>query len=173
MTTAVEFEIIKPKKIRFDLLPKALEKSVKEEAKEHQKRLKKTTTTWKGAKPDFESETDTSGGNLIVVTGPTGNERGAQKWRWLDEGTKAHYVPKSGVARMTFQPNYRAKTKPRQFRSGRGGASGPFITRKGRWKVSGIKARQWSETLAKERRKPFARRAQKNVDRAAKKSGGG
>ena len=77
---------------------------------------------------------------------------------YVDEGTRDHYVPKTGTALMAFRPGYKAKTAPGKIGSGAGGAFGDRIVRRGRWKVRGIRAREFSPTIQKRRRKPFTRR---------------
>ena len=94
-----------------------------------------------------------------------------QKWVWLNEGTKAHMVPKSGVATMSFHPRYAAKTRPGRLSSKAGGPRGKRITRRGRWRVSGIDARKWDEALAKQRRRPFGKSMAQGMKVGSKKAG--
>ena len=106
---------------------------------------------------------DVSGGDAAVLVG-TDNE----VYGYVDEGTKAHYVPKSGTATMAFRPGYTAKTRPKKISSQSGGAYGDRIVRRGRWRVGGIKAREFTPTIQKRRRKPFTRRMVKAMQKASK-----
>ena len=67
--------------------------------------------------------------------------------------------------------NTKSKTRPRKLSSGGGGPRGSRIVRRGRWKVSGIEAREWDETLAEEREGPFKDAMQKAIKKGAQKAG--
>jgi hypothetical protein len=70
---------------------------------------------------------------------------------FLDKGTRKNYpIPKSGTANLRFRSGYTAKTRVRVIGSRGGGASGPFVHRR-RVIHPGIKAREFSLTIAKRR----------------------
>ena len=154
---------IKPKKLNVDGFRTATLNALRAEGRDVKKEYEKTTKTWK-KKPEFEvliGLTRRVPGSASVLVG-TDNEI----YRYVDEGTKGHYVPKSGVATMKFRPGYKAKTRPKQIKSYKGGAFGDKIVRRGRWWVKGIVAREFSPTIQKRRRKPFTRRMVKAMQKA-------
>ncbi len=158
---------IKPKKLNVDEFRKEVLNALRAEGRDVKKEYEKTTKTWK-KKPKFEvliGLTRGPGGSASVLVG-TDDEI----YRYVDEGTKGHYVPKSGAATMAFRPGYKAKTKPRKIGSSAGGAFGNKIVRRGRWWVKGIVAREFSPTIQKRRRKPFTRRMVKAMQAAGSKA---
>ena len=169
----IRFEIIRPDDFKIDEVRQEMLNALRKEGTAQRKRFDGTTATWKGRKPKFKTKvglTRTSG-EASVETVPGGDAKGVQKWGWLNEGTKAHWVPKGGVATMAFSPGYKAKTRRGKLSSGAGGPRGNRIVRRGRWRVSGIEARDWDETLAKERRKPFKKATNDAIARGTKKAG--
>ena len=82
---------LKPKKLKIDKVRLNILNALRAEGKAVKKELDKTTTTWKGAKPTFEIAIGLTGADAIVLIGPAGNKKGAQKWGWLDDGTKKNY----------------------------------------------------------------------------------
>lgn len=93
-----------------------------------------------------------------------------QHFTWVNEGTKDHYVPKTGTATMAFR-KYKAKTRPQWIGSRAGGAYGGVIVRTGRWKVSGIKAREYDKVLKKKWQPEFNKRMFEAMRQAARASG--
>ena len=153
--------------IRLEML-----NALRKEGKEDRKALDKTTAAWSGRKPTFKTTSiSLASGNASVTTEPKGDERGVQKWVWLNEGTRAHMVPSTGVATMSFHPRYSAKTRPGRLSSRRGGPQGSRIVRRGRWMVSGIEARNWDEALAKQRKRPFGKAMAKAIKKGSEKAG--
>ena len=163
---------IKPQRLRVDKIRLEILNALRAEGRTQVKEYEKTTASWKGEKPAFESLIDLTYEDASVLTGPTGSARAVQKWRWLDEGTKP---PRGGVIVprrkkwLRFRAGYRAKTSPRRFSSRGGGPFGDVVFAKRVRRRKGIKARLWTETLAKRRRKPFTRAMIKAMQRAASK----
>ena len=158
---------IKPKKLNVDAFRLETLNALRAEGRDVKKEYQKTTKTWK-KKPEFEvliGLTRGPGGSASVLVGTDD-----KVYRYVDEGTKGHYVPKTVAATMAFRPGYKAKTKPRKIGSGAGGAFGDKIVRRGRWWVKGIVAREFSPTIQKRRRKPFTRRMVKAMQAAGKKA---
>jgi hypothetical protein len=79
---------LKPAKLRVNQVRLNILNALRKEGKIVKRELEKTTATWKGAKPTFEIAIGLTGQDAIVLIGPGGNPEGAQKWVWLDEGTK-------------------------------------------------------------------------------------
>ncbi len=155
---------IKPKKLKVDAFRLEMLNALRAEGRAVKKEYEKTTKTWK-KKPEFEMLIGLTGKDASVLVG-TDNEI----YGYVDEGTEGHYVPKTGVATMKFRPGYKAKTKPKQIKSYKGGAFGNKIVRRGRWWVKGIQPREFSPTIQKRRRKPFTRRMVKAMQAAGSKA---
>ncbi len=158
---------IKPAKLRVDKVRLNLLNALRAEGKVVKTELEKTTATWKGEKPTFKLLISLQGGNAVVLIGPGGSTKGAQKWVWLDEGTPRHPIVAKNprISKRTKKPlppmlvfrhgsGFTAKTKVGSFSSGSGSNTGNFVQKK---KVihPGIKARGWSVDIVKRRKKPF------------------
>ena len=154
MSITVTVKEIKPQRFKPEAIKKEVEAALKAEGKYHQKELKKTVATWRN-KPQFESLQDTAGGDLIVITGPTGNTDAVQHWVWADKGTRRRVITAKRAPYLRFRRNYSAKTVSKQFVSYPGGSYGGWVRKKS--VVHEIKAREWSETLSNRRKVPFRR----------------
>ncbi len=159
MAEVFAFKGIKPKKLKVEAIRKEIMQELQKEGKEQQKQLKKTTATWKGDKPKFESIVDIDAEGAGVLTGPSGSTMGIKKWNWLDQGTN--------VRRALMSRNWKSKTRPNYFGSGAGRGRVVFISK--RINRPGIKARNWSGLLTKRRRKPFTNRMIKAMRRGAQR----
>ena len=158
------FKAIKSQKLKEDVFRLAILNELRKEGTTQKKELNKTTSTWKGAKPTFETLVGLSrglGGGASVATGPSGNTEGVNKWHWLNGGTRIRWA--------LMSPNWKSKTKPGKFKSG-GGRGRVVVT--GRRRMSrpqpGIKARNWADKLQKQRRKPFTLLMIRAMNRSAK-----
>jgi len=167
--TAIVFKAIRPSKLNVGSFRTALLNATEAEGMSQQIELRKTVKTWTGERPSFDSLTSIKGGDLTVITGPTGGKLGVSKWTWLDEGTKKHPIKARKAKSLRFRHGgFRAKTAVGKFASGAGSpATGP-------WRFPrqvmhpGNKARGWSALLTKQRREPFRKRVFDALDRAAK-----
>lgn len=142
---------IKPQKMKLDNVRKELLKAAEAEGKEVQKLYGQAVATWQGDKPDFETLIDVTGRDVQVLTGPNGSQEALKKFKFLDEGTRIRWA--------LMSRDWKSKTKPGSLRSGRGRGrvvvAGKRHMRRPR---PGIKARKWTETIAKRRRRPFTQR---------------
>jgi hypothetical protein len=148
---------LKPKKLKISQVRLNILNELRAEGRIIKKELEKTTATWKGAKPTFEIAIGLTGQDAIVLIGPAGNPEGAQKWVWLDEGTRPHVIRAKNAPNLVFQTGFTPKTKVKTFSSSAGSSSPPWRATK-QVKHPGIEARQWSKEIVKRRRKPFTRR---------------
>lgn len=167
MTVVVAMKAIKPKRLKVDAIRLEILNALRKEGTVHRKELQKTTATWKGEKPKFESLFGLTGEDATVVTGPTGSDKAVDKWVWLNDGTKIRWALMSS--------DWRSKTRPRRFKSGRG--AGRVVVAGKRYMQAhnirprpGIKAREWTVLLTKRRKRPFTRRMIKAMQHAAKKA---
>jgi hypothetical protein len=150
---------LKPKKLKVDKVRLNILNALRKEGRVVKRELEKTTATWKGAKPTFKIAIGLTGTDAIVLIGPAGNIEGAQKWVWLDEGTKKNYpITAKKAPFLIFRDGrgFRAKTKVKTFSSGPGANTGPWV-RKKQVIHPGIEARDWSIEIVKLRRKQFTK----------------
>lgn len=171
MTTFV-VKAIKPQRLNVDGFRQEILNELRAEGRDHRKALKPTVATWKGEKPKFESLIGLergSAGSASVLTGPTGSEKAVWKWRWLDEGTRIRWA--------LMSRDWKSKTRRRVFGSFRGRGRVVIAGRRAMQRRNirprpGIKAREWSVTLMKRRRRPFTRRMIGAMQRAGNKAYG-
>ena len=147
---------IKPKKLKVDQIRLNILNELRKEGRRAVKEFEKTTATWKGDKPDFKFLIGLTKEAATVVVGPAGSGKGAQKWVWLDEGTKPHTIEAKNVPNLIFRDGrgFKPKTSVGKFSSVPGSNTGQFRKKK---KVNhpGIDARGWSVIYVKRRQKPF------------------
>jgi len=153
MSLTVTIKGIKPQRFKTEEIKREVEKALDAEGKLHQRELKKTVQTWR-KKPKFESLHEYGRGDMIVITGPTGDTEAAQHWVWTDKGTKPHIIRARNAPALRFQVNYSPKTFPRQFTSYHAGSWGPW-RRPFSVRHPGTEPRRWSEILSQQRKTPF------------------
>lgn len=153
--TVFQVKAIKPAKMNIPQVKQEILKELKAQGKLVEKEYQKTTRSWSGAKPKFESIVDVSG-NPAVLTGPTGSALAVNKFVWLDFGTRAHTITARRARRLRFRAGgFKAKTKPGVIGSSRGSpASGPVVYKRS-VRHPGTTARRFSETIQKRRKQPF------------------
>jgi hypothetical protein len=131
------------------------------DAKKMVKDFERTTKTWQGTKPKFQSEVRVepqvnplSGEfpkKIFTTVWSRGDgSKGYWKWRWLDEGTKKRYA--------LMQKGFRPKTRVGQLDSWKGAKGAvlyrgrPLLLKK---PLPGIKPRKFTKTLSKKWNKPY------------------
>ncbi len=156
---------IKPKKLKVDQVRLRILNELRKEGRRATKEFEKTTATWKGEKPTFKSLIGLTTEAATVVVGPGSSTKGAQKWVWLDEGTKPHPIVAKNAPNLVFRSGsgFTAKTSVGKFSSRAGTNTGSFLKKK-RVNHPGIEARNWTGLYVKRRQKPFS----ENLIEAAK-----
>lgn len=149
-----------------DKMRLALLNEMRKIGKEIKEDFDTTTATW-DKKPDFKL-TVSLAGSVPSVTVETADE----VYKWVDEGTKAHWVEPVNAKVLAFRANYQAKTAPGVIGSGAGGASGDMVFSKGH-EVSGIKARGFSKKIQNKWKGEFGKRMAEAMKEVAKASGQG
>ena len=127
-----------------------------------------TVSTW-DEKPKFQALKglgNNSGGAAVIVG--TDDEI----YKFVDEGTVAHRIPKTGFANLRFQPKYTAKSAPFMLGSRSGGPSGSYVFRRTTF-VKGIKARKFTDVIRKKWQPIFTARMDQAIKREVKKQGAG
>ena len=142
---------IRPKRLKVESCAKEIKAALKDEGRDVVKEYEKTVATWK-KKPKFESIVDVSGGDAAVLTGTD-----SEIYGYVDEGTRPHIIRPVRASRLRFKSGYKAKTQPRKIGSQAGGAFGDTVYAM-QVRHPGSKAREFSPTIQKRRRKPFTRR---------------
>lgn len=150
------------KEIRLQIL-----NELRKEGRRQVRELKKTIETWKGVRPGFDFLVGlTRDGHASVLTGPVGPKFGVLKWFWLDQGTKIRWA--------LMSRDWRSKTTRRSFSSRPG--EGRAVLRGRRAMLAagigprpGIEAREWTNLLMENRKRPFQRNMGKAVRRGTRK----
>lgn len=125
---------------------------VQTEGETQQKLYRKTTATWK-SKPDHELEFSRDK-KEIIATNITDN----RIYYFLHEGTKVRYA--------ILSRDWKSKTTPRRLSSGSGRGRVVFISRK--LPQPGIEAREWTDVIIRNRKRPFQRDMQKVMELIAR-----
>lgn len=164
------FKSIKPAtKFRSSTFRDEFRKAADQMSGQVKKDFEKTTATWK-EKPEFETSVkvgNVAGGKLAKqVTGSASGislevSTDSAIYLYLDEGTEVRYA--------TMSKDFRAKTRPRFIGSRRGRGRKLFVSKK--HPRPGIKAREFTKTIAKKWTPAFRDRMNKAMDTAATKSG--
>lgn len=148
---------IKPKRLDIPGVQRRIETVLQQEGEAIAKEYRKTVATWAN-KPKFEVLTDTTGGSLIIIVGPTGNADAVKHFVWTDEGTKPHIIRAKNAPRLAFRTGFTAKTKARVIGSGQSSVSGE-LTRPLVVNHPGTEAREFTQTImSATRRKRIAKR---------------
>lgn len=166
------FKSIKPAtKFRSSTFRDEFRKAADQMSGQVKKDFEKTTATWKDEdKPEFEIAVkvgNLAGGKLArQVTGSASGvsleiSTDSEIYLFLDEGTEVRYA--------TMSKDFQAKTRPRFIGSRRGRGRKLFVSKK--HPRPGIKAREFTKTIAKKWTSPFRDRMNKALDTAANKSG--
>lgn len=161
---------IKPPALKADTVRLELLNALKKEGREQIRMLQQTTAGWSGAKPTFEQQVSLAGGNATLLVGPGGDMQGAQKWVWLNEGTRGHWVFPKRAKALRFFTEGANSTTPGRLTSQRGWRGGPPAFSKGHY-VSGITARGWVLIIYRERHIPMRQALNTALEQGLKKAG--
>ena len=151
---------LKPKKLKIDKVRLNILNVLRAEGRIMIKELNKTTATWKGARPKFVMAIGLDGTTAQVIVGPAGSAKGAQKWGWLNDGTKKNYpITAKNAPFLVFRhgSGFTPKTKVGVLSSSPGANTGSFI-KKRQVIHPGIEARNWTVVIVKRRKKPFTKK---------------
>jgi len=107
----IKFKSVKPGPLK----DKAMEKYIREQFKKLGDRFARTynlqTSHWEGEQPEFKPVYRSGGTWAQIVLKPT-NEKGAQKWQWIDEGTAPHVIKVKDAKALFFLSMYKAGSMP-------------------------------------------------------------
>lgn len=161
MPEVFQLKVIKPKKLKVDAIRLELLNALRAEGRDIKKEYEKTTKTWK-RKPNFETLIGLTGKDASVLVGTD-----SSVYKFVDEGTRIRWALMSA--------DWKSKTKPKKIGSTRGSGRVIIAGRRAMQRRNikprpGIKAREFSETIRKQRRKKFTRRMVKAMQQGAKKA---
>lgn len=159
---------IKPKRLRPDAVRLELLNTLRKEGTTQRKELEKTVRTWSAPKPRFESAISLAGGDLTILTAPTGTKQAVDKWTWANDGTRNRSIHARRKPYMVFQVGYQARTMPKQFSSGKSRRHGQWVRVK-TVRNHRIRPRAWTETLSKRRIDPFRKAIFAAIERGSRK----
>ena len=138
---------IKPKRLQDDRMRLALLSGMKKIGRESVKEYEKTVSTWK-QKPKFDYLISLQQPGPTLLVGVSGGGDGADHWRYVNEGTRAHVILPKGNYPLKFQSGYNAKTTPGIISAKAGGPFGDVIYAKGVLHP-GTEARNFDEAITK------------------------
>jgi len=171
----LSMKVITPKLINLNGIIPAWQKENEKIGKEMEKDFRKTTQTWTH-KVQFVKEIVSASGRIGVRIYTVDTI-----WRYLDEGTKAHYIPvvppsqntkagKPGKGYLAWRSGYKSKTSVGTIPSVAGGASGSWVySRKGHM-VSGIQARNWVDLIYRKWERLYVMRMSNRMNEELKKA---
>lgn len=165
MTSVLRAKAIKPDFLKVDNIRKELLNELRREGKALKRDFDKTIAGWEGDKPTFSPEIGLTSREASVIVRPRGNDKGVNKWGWLDKGTSIRWA--------LMSRDWRSKTKPGKLSSG-GGAGRVVIAgrramqRRNIGPRPGIRARGWSIKIGRKYKRRFPRRIGLAIKRAKK-----
>lgn len=162
---AILFKEIKPGKFNQAAVQKALQKELVAISKDMLFDFEVTVYTW-NKKPKFQRLIDATPYKTEILVG-TDDEI----YKYVDEGTKRHWVQPKNAPALAWQTGYKPKTVVGKMIAQPGGKFGPWAyDAKGHW-VKGIKARKFTKTIQKSWEKKYKTRMEKAMKTAAQVSG--
>ncbi len=162
---AFVFESIVPPEMDIDQYRLEYLNELRKEGRKIKREYEKTTKTWR-RKPVFETLiglTRKGGGEASVLVGTDHPIYG-----YVDEGTDPHPIDARGAPYLVFRRKFTPKTSRGQIGSRRGSRSGGWVSKK-HVNHPGIKARNFTLTIAARRKGPFVRNMRKANERATDK----
>lgn len=136
-------------------LARAVKNGMDAEAERVKSDLAATTETWED-KPQFTIKSKGPYVRTITTTHAV--------WVMLNKGTRPHIIrPKNGKVLTWMGNNYRAKTRPGQLTSYKGGNNNTIVYAQ-EVQHPGTVARDWDEAAAKKSRTHFPKQMQRAID---------
>lgn len=134
--------------------------------------FERTTSHWKGVKPNFVKVMRRNGDQeMILQIRVVGPEEGRKKWKWLNEGTDPHVIrPKGKGYPLRFRTGYQAGSKPKQTYTIGAYTTGPEVAAM-HVNHPGFPAREWSDLIVRDHQKSFESWMAAAMGHAAKASG--
>lgn len=116
--SGIRMEVIVPRELfDVDSFVRVLTNTVQQTSKAIKVDFEVTQQTWDN-KAKF-SITKIKDGSKIFTT--------SDQYRFVNDGTRAHFIRPKNARRLAFQPKYKPKTKPKVIGSRQGGSSGQTV----------------------------------------------
>lgn len=118
-------------------------------------------------KPDFRLDIDVAPARIEILVTPRG--RNKKRFRYVNEGTRAHIIRPRKTKALHFRTGHNPKTRPiAQYNVGDGGSTGGFVTAK-QVKHPGTKPRKFTEKFMRDELPDFKRECENALRRAARR----
>lgn len=156
----VTFKPILPDKFNSSAFTKAFEIAVKEQTIINDNEYKKTYRTF-SHKPTFTQKYKTTATEISGITETSGDGSTENPYPFVERGTSVRYA--------TMTSDFSPKTRTRIIGSSRGRGGKLFVSKK--HPRPGIKAREFSQEIAKRQQPKFAKRVKVAMIKGAKESG--
>ena len=148
-----KFKAIKPAPVNASLVSNYIRQESKAFAEDQIKpEFEHVTDGWTGERPEWKLLYRAGGTWFQVgveVTDP--ESKGAKKWKWLDEGTRPHHIPKQPKPgrSLVFMSEYTAGSRPGSLSTGNASSGGElvFVSQEKGVDHPGNAARNWSKLL--------------------------
>lgn len=174
----IKFKAIKAKPLNSKEMSELVRNSTKEYAETMMlPEFEHVTDGWDGEKPDWISKYKAGATFFMVSIEPSNpNSKGAQKWKWLDEGTKPHKIPKnpSPDSLLVFLSEYTPGSKPGSLSTSSAQSGGELIFIRGKQiDHPGTAPRGWTDLLVERIQPKFEQFGEALMYEVAKISGHG
>lgn len=134
-------------RVRLEML-----NELRKEGRAVRRELKRTVSTWRGDRPDFEFTISLAGGDASLLVAPSGNAEGVKKWYMLDGGTRPHVIRAKQAPRLRFYAKgFRAKTRPNWVGAGTGQRADQAFRQPQQVFHPGTKPRNWVSVVVARR----------------------
>lgn len=145
---------IQPAKLAVSEVRLQLLNAMRKEGRLWRRELKKTVQYWKGEKPDFEFVIGLTKTDATLLAGPSGSKHGAQKWVWVNDGTKPHVIRPKKASFLRFRTGYQRGSSPGSMGVRASQTTGPWRSAKA-VNHPGYTGAKWTVTLKRSRDLPF------------------
>lgn len=133
---------------QYQTVQDEVRKSLVEVGQGVQNRFNYVVANWVN-KPKFKVEVGSGKERLFLRVTVEGPNRAKLIYKWVDKGTKPHTIQPNKASKLRFATGYQAKTGVGGKYGGPGRANGPVVFTK-LVNHPGIKARNFSDTIAKD-----------------------
>lgn len=164
-------KFVRPKKLNEAAFRSELLNAMRAVGNEVKRDFEETTRTWEDEnKPEFGMLISLTGGGPSLVVDVEAN---GEIYRYVNDGTRPHLIPKDGPGVLRISEGYQPKTLPGVIGSRSGGSGNRFVIRKTQVQHPGTEPRHFDKAIAKKWQKPFKRAMEAALKKAAKESGHG
>lgn len=169
----ITFRPILPKPINDKAMMDALASEMEKYGPFLKRDFDNTVSSWKAEKPTFAVRVDRGIGSISLAIILTGNQKGIEKWWWLNDGTRPHEItPRSGGMLVFPEGKYNAGSAPGSPRvySSSFTPTGKMIYAKS-VHHPGTQAREWATLIRQNHQRALSAWMQAAMAAAARASG--